>query len=137
MNIATQAEASRQLTVENVGKDYALYTSGKAIYKQYLELEGCKEKLVKLGEYDEKELQNFMVKKNRDETNAEIRKVIIGKLEQEILLSRKQLKKNVGQNIIINAWSYITRSKTFKKFPFKDIFLSPHRVLRRDLKKRF
>ena len=94
MNIATQAEASKQLTVENTGLEYAMYTSGKVIYKQYLELEGCKEKLVQLGEYDEKELQNFMVKKHREEENAEKAKIVINKVFEEMRLSRKQLQQS-------------------------------------------
>ena len=90
MNLATQAEASRQLLTENIGKDYALFSSGKVIYKQYLEIEGYKDKLVKIGEYNEDELQKFMVKKDREKTNAEKAKIVLDKVFEEMGLSRKQ-----------------------------------------------
>lgn len=88
LNLTSKGEVAKQLVVDKVLTEKLVYAAGNVIYKQNNQIESLTEKLINVGEYDPKEVEKFMARRQKMETN----KIQVDKV-RNLILEELRLKK--------------------------------------------
>jgi len=84
LNLATQSELAKQLAIEKILDEKLINAAANIMYNQNTKIQGLEEKLMSVGEYDPKEVEKFMLRKQKMDTNKQKYNTVLKLLQQEL-----------------------------------------------------